>query len=512
GGMTLLWLQPFAMLVGVIMLSTIGYVTLSTGERPFRAINRHVSPVLGWGWLLATMMANLVWSLPQFSIATAALRQNLLPGLLGEMPDTPATLLVVTAIAVFCWMVVLLYDKGRRGAKVCDLILKIMVGIIIVSFFGVLLRLALGPGLPWREVFAGLVPSLRPFSSPPPHLAVVIDQVAAPYREYWSGMVVRQQRDVMVAAAATAVGINMTFLLPYSMLRRGWDRDFRGMAVFDLCTGLLVPFMLVTGCIVAVAAAQFHARPAPGLLGERDARGIVVQPARKLVEPFEGLLKGRLKAEIGADAFAALSREEVAACIGALPEPDRKLGAMLVRRDAFHLADTLAPLTGSFYAHYVFGIGVVGMTVSSIIILMMINGFVICEMVDRPSSGTLYRVGCLMPLVGVLGPFIPGTSKAMFYLAVPTSNIAFVFIPFAYISFALLLNRRDLLGNAMPSGRKRVLANLLVFPSAALAAIGSVWKLWTGLHWKGIALLLAVVALGAIVQVRRQAAGPRAPA
>ena len=57
GGFALLWVQPFAMVLGIIMLSAIGYVTLSTEERPFRAINEHVNPVLGWGWALAVAMA-----------------------------------------------------------------------------------------------------------------------------------------------------------------------------------------------------------------------------------------------------------------------------------------------------------------------------------------------------------------------------------------------------------------------------------------------------------------------
>ena len=35
------------------------------------------NPVLGWGWLIASMMANLVWAMPQFSLGTAALQQNL---------------------------------------------------------------------------------------------------------------------------------------------------------------------------------------------------------------------------------------------------------------------------------------------------------------------------------------------------------------------------------------------------------------------------------------------------
>ena len=73
-GFSLLWLQPLAMMLGIVMLSAIAYVTLSTGQRPFAAINQHVNPVLGWGWLIATMMANLVWSMPQFALGTAAIQ------------------------------------------------------------------------------------------------------------------------------------------------------------------------------------------------------------------------------------------------------------------------------------------------------------------------------------------------------------------------------------------------------------------------------------------------------
>ena len=48
GGTSMIWLQLMAIFMGVIMLSAISYVTLSTGERPFRAINQHINPVLGW--------------------------------------------------------------------------------------------------------------------------------------------------------------------------------------------------------------------------------------------------------------------------------------------------------------------------------------------------------------------------------------------------------------------------------------------------------------------------------
>jgi len=38
GGYSMLWVQLFAMIMGVVMLSAISYVTLSTGESPFQGI------------------------------------------------------------------------------------------------------------------------------------------------------------------------------------------------------------------------------------------------------------------------------------------------------------------------------------------------------------------------------------------------------------------------------------------------------------------------------------------
>lgn len=502
-GTALLWLQPLAMIVGVIMLSAISYVVLSTGERPFRAINRHVSPVLGWGWLLATMMANIVWSLPQFSLATAAVRQNLFPRSLGAMADTPGNLLVGLVIAAAATGVVVLYARGRRGAKLCDVILKCMVGIIVLSFFGVVVKLTLAGALDWGRALKGLIPNFSLLASPPQSVAQHIARVAGPFQAYWSDIIVSRQRGVMIAAAATAVGINMTFLLPYSMLRRGWDREFRGMAIFDLATGLFLPFVLVTGCVVIVAASQFHLRPAPGLLGEPGADGAIHQPAAKHLKQYRQLLAGRLAAERGKDAVKALPAAELTQALDHLPKADKELAAMLVKRDAFGLANSLAPLTGRVYAHIVFGIGVVGMAVSTIIILMLINGFVICEILDVPSSGKAYLAGALMPLAGILGPFIWRGGKAQFWLAVPTSNIAFVLLPFAYLSFAFLLNSRKLLGDAMPTGKARWIWNLLVFPSAILASLGSVWKLWNGLGRLGIGLLIAVLVLAALLHRRK---------
>jgi len=563
GGFAMLWLQPLAMIIGIVMLSAIGYVTLSTGEKPFQAINNHVSPVLGWGWLLATLTANCVWALPQFGLACGAFKQNLLPSVFKGMEANVSNGIIAGSLAVFCIIIVYFYDSKGAGVKIFDILLKLMVGVVVLSFLGVVVYMTSKGALNWSAIGGGLVPDLTMLWRPADTFGPPLDAVGTQFRQFWSDTIVNEQQDVLVAAAATAVGINMTFLLPYSMLKRGWNKTFRGLAVFDLSTGLLIPFILATGCVVIASASQFHTKPAVPFSDEDAAiaitaeagspsfasldaaaktariqeliagpyEGRVIEEEQKafpdvtakavadamsaggfaqlgvgerqaairqaLVTASEGSLKpadtklldgyvkialGRMSKELGADKVAELKKaldaptkalaeakktgddEQVKAAATALvlakrklveplPLADRKIAAMLVRRDSFHLAQALSPLTGDVVAHYVFGIGVVGMAVSSIIILMLINGFCICEMFDRPSTGWLYRLGCLMPAIGILGPFI--WSGAAPYLAIPTSVFGFILIPIAYTTFALLLNQKKLLGDNMPKGALR---------------------------------------------------------
>ncbi len=512
GGTAFLWTQPVAMILGVIMLSAIGYVTLSTGERPFQAINKHVNPVLGWGWALATLMANLVWSLPQFSLGAASLRQNLLPNLLGTdaMPDVAGKLVACGAILLVCIVVVLFYDRGRKGIWLFELLLKAMVGVIVLCFFGVVIKMSItGDGLPWLQIVRGFVPDFHLLSSPASSFQPYLAAVAEDFRPYWIEMIVGQQRDVIITVTATAVGINMTFLLPYSMLRRGWDRDFRGLAIFDLSTGLFVPFILATSCVVIASASQFHAQASPGFLGEQDASGTFIQPDPALAQKFEQIALQRVATEMGQQRFQALGDDAKRQLVAELPEADRRMAAMLVKRDAFDLAQSLSPLTGDVFAHYIFGIGVVSMAVSSIIILMLINGFVVCEMLGIESKGWPHRLGAMMPAVGALAPFIWTGGKAQFWLAVPTSVFGMTLIPIAYCTFLLVMNQKTLLGPHMPRGYRRVIWNTLMVLAIVWTGFGSMYAVWSNARWYGVAVVAAFISLAVVVQLIRAGNKPK---
>lgn len=519
GGFAFLWVQPVAMILGIIMLSAIAYVTTSTQERPFRAINQHVSPVLGWGWLLAALAANMFWCLPQYALANGVMQQNLLPGLLGprgslnslfagSSPDgwlaaNASSLAIVTGILVLSTAITWAYDSGSWGVKLYELLLKLMVGGVVLCFFGVLV--AIRNEIDWGAMLAGFLPGLWQFTEPPAAMAAALEgsQNAA----WWSQRIVSQQHDVMISAAATAVGINMTFLFPYSMLARGWTREFRGLAVFDLSTGMLIPYVLATSCVVIAAANQFHTQPVPGFLGETDSEGQVIVPPEKARNEYYAALESLYAHREGpARADQLKNAGTLRETLDALPESDRRVAAMLVSRDAFELARSLSRLAGDRVANVVFGLGVLGMALSTITLLMLISGFCICEMFGLPSRGWPHRLGSLAAATGVLGPFI--WSKASFYLAVYVSAFGLMLLPIAYCSFLLLMNQRSLLGDDMPRGWRRVWWNGLMLLATTIATAASIYSIYSKLGLPGILAMVAFVVLAVVVQLLRRRGQP----
>ncbi|MEZ5301335.1 MAG: aspartyl protease family protein [Verrucomicrobiales bacterium] len=382
-GFSMMWLQPLAMIMGVIMLCAISYVTLSTEKRPFRLINNHISPVLGWGWLIATLLANFVWCLPQYALGAAAIQESMFPDL---RTSTTATVVICVCLLAVATTVIAFYDSGNKGIRIFEIVLKGMVALIVLCFFGVVGALAFSDqGLPIGKILSGLVPRFGLLNSPAPEYLPIIEQTGA-FGAFWTAKIVDQQRDVMIAAFATAVGINMTFLLPYSMLKKGWGKEHRGLAIFDLSTSLFLPFVLATGCVVIASASQFHATdkiPSP------PSKDFVKNVDARLAEEHAG--------------FGALPDAEKQALRDALPLADQQMALAMVKRDAWSLSKALEPLAGSVASKWIFGIGVLGMALSTIIILMLISGFTICEMFNIPPRGIAHFLGCFV--TGVIGAF-----------------------------------------------------------------------------------------------------------
>ena len=458
-GYGFLWVQPLAMICGIIMLSAIAYVTLSTGERPLRAINMHLHPLLGWSWVIATIMANIVWTMPQFALGTAAIQQNLFSDTIGKWP----IIVIFLAIGLY---VNYLYQSEGSGAKLFDKIIKVMVAIIVLSFFAVVI--SLGSTLPWGKIFAGYIPNFSLLSSPAESYKPLIAASSNP--EWWENLLLSKQKDVLFTAFGTAVGINMTFLLPYTLLKKKWGPKHRGLSITDLSIGLFVPFFIATSCVVIAAASSFHGSTEGLGEGAGEKTLLSVPAIEKSLSEFEGDDEAK-------SAFTKTS-------LNALPEADRKLAAMMEKRDTKSLAVTLAPFTGKVVAQKIFGIGVLGMALSTIIILMLINGLAFQELFGKgkstsdappakPNLMSPYFLGCAISgLAGCMFPFL-WTGDSLAALAVPTSVIGGALLPIAYFTFLLMMNSKKILGDKRPEGTTRIIWNVLMIFATSMATIGS---------------------------------------
>ena len=495
GGMAFLWLQPFAMILGIIMLSAISFVTLSTGQRPFQALATHVNPVMAWGWALAAMMANLVWAIPQFGLGTAAITSNLIPGLGETMAggnQAPKVAIILILLAVSTG-IVMIYDSGAKGVKLFEFVLKCMVAVVVISFFGVVIKMSTSGALDWGALITGFIPNPKLFVSPPDTVMADIMTLDPGLQEFWKTRFMEQQRDVMISAAAVAVGINMTFLLPYSMLKRGWDKDFRGLAIFDLSTGLFIPFMLAVSCVVIASGTQFHRSPTANI----DASDVT---ARAQFE-YERSAEGASVAFADLDEARRTELNEQARAN--MTDAERSIAGMLSKPGALSLAGALEPLTGPLIAQKVFGIGVLGMALSTIIILMLINGFCVCEMIGIPNRGWPYRIACILPgISGSLVTYLWGNA-ALFWLAVPTSVFGMTLLPIAYIAFFSMFNNKSLMGDNMPKGGKRITWNILMGIATLIATAASVWAIWAAVQTRdwGKYILIAMISYVVLVVV-----------
>lgn len=525
GGTSLLWVQLLAIFLGVVMLSAISYVTLSTGKRPYAAINEYVNPVLGVAWITATVLANMIFILAQFSLCYDALDNNVVPGGLGD--GFGSKLMVTLAIGAIALTLVLMSFRPGMASRIFDGLLKAIIGFVVICFLGAVVVLINSGQMNFGEVFYGMIPNLSSWLSLSPQLAALSEGLSPEVAGYWAEEVGLNRRSSIISAVAAAVGINMTFLLPYSMLDRGWGRTFRGLAVWDLMTGMAIPFVLVTSCIVITSAHAFHGKADEQIL---DSDPEVIQQSsffdgfassvaariRKLDPDSRAAQRLREIAEMASDAESpeeaaeqkrsrAEARKAVVANYAAnqMSENERKLALATVKPSSKLLALSLRPLLGE-WSDLVFGMGAFAMGFSTIIILMLINGYCLAEMAGQNESTILRTTGATAALAaGISWVWLwAGASKT--YLLIVAGTFAVILLPIAYFAFFLMLNSTALMGEDKPTGGKLVAWNIMMslgVAGAVAAAYVSILDrasdpLNAGLIIGGVATFLLLMLVG----------------
>ena len=308
------------MLIGVLMMSAVAHQTLSTGLRPFEAMRRFAGAPFAWLWALGALIASIIWHFPQYSLAAAGLADlgDVVTGDDGRFRASQTTwFILVIAVSMS-----LLYGKSPRATRIYERTLKWLVWVIVLCFATVVIQNF--SKIEWGEAFKGLVSFRIPGE-----------------RQASDGSTIGGTT-LVISGLAAAVGINMLFLYPYSLLARGWGRAHRRLARFDLWVGMLLPYAFATGLMILAMTVTLHASD-----------------------------------------YAV----------------GKKLSPVLA-------AQALSDLGNADFGRVVLDLGFVGMGLSSITLHMICAGFVCCELFGWRYGSRAHRLASLIPIPGVLGPIL----------------------------------------------------------------------------------------------------------
>jgi len=314
-GYKLLWVQPVAMFLGVMMFAAIGHQLLTTRARPYDVFRKKLHPSLALLWGFNVFLASVIWQFPQYSLGTAVFK---------------------------------------------DVVIK--------------------TGINWGQLFRGFFSFHIPTDKQ--GITIVLGQLGA------------------------AVGVNMTFLYPYTLLARGWGKKHRGLKNFDLGTSMFIPFVLATSFVIIACANTLH------------TQGIQV-------------------------------------------------------KDAVDVAHALQPLAGLTFGRLVFSLGVLSMCLTTLIIEMLICGFVLSEMLNFEFHGRAYRISTMIANIGIIGAFY----KLPLWLPVIVSSFNLVMMPVAYIGFFILQNKKNYLGKDVSHGAKGTIWNIILIVAILVVAVGAAIKI-----------------------------------
>ncbi len=356
-GYKLLWIQPVAMFLGIMMLAALGNVVLTTGERPYKAFGRELSVVLAFLWALGSIVASVIWHFPQYGLVAGAARdlvatvsETAMVSGSGDEASFTAVGLAVSWLAGFLILGINIfttwhYGSASRGIKAYEWFLRGVIALVILSF-GIVVVFSL-PKIDWVEMGKGFIG--------------------------WYGIPEAEgSLTLVLGMLGAAVGINMTFLYPYTLLAKGWGTHHKTLSRWDLAMSTFLPFVMVTSLVIV----------AMSVTGVYDPAMEVVRTGMKPL-----------------DASSALT------------------GVM-----------------GKTMGRIVLDLGFIGMACGAISAHMIVCGFTMCEMLGLQYTVKRYRLFTLLPAIGILGVvtqtpiWFPIAASAICFTMLPIAYVMFLIL------------------------------------------------------------------------------------
>jgi manganese transport protein len=269
-GYQLLWVAPASMALGVIALAAVAHQTLSTGLRPLPAMRKFAGAPFAIAWAASSLLASIVWHVPQYNLAANSVVDLCAVFGLEGLPPISASPLLLLAAVWLSWS----YGRSPTLVRRYETFCKLLIWATVASLVWVVAN----THTDWAAVVAGFWPSIP--ADRDGHSAF--------------GMV--------ASGLAAAVGVNMTFLYPYSLMARGWGRSHRGLARCDLVCGMLLPYGLATSLMTIAAANTLHG-------GDPVGKGAAIGEVSRVLGTVLGATLGRVVFDLGmlAMAFSTIS-------------------------------------------------------------------------------------------------------------------------------------------------------------------------------------------------------------
>ncbi len=303
-GYKMLWVQPVAMFFGVMMFAALSNVVLTTKEKPYSGFMRELGGV--WGglkilvflWAFSSIMASVIWHFPQYGLASGSARSIVQQFAPTKAPVEEGVELDVESKNVYIevdgvrvqrkaeiqdnwkmlkdekiekrsWFgfgavelnkdtgkpemttqytpfgyavsfgagllilvinitVVFNYGRGGVGIRIYEWFLRGMICLVFLTFL--LVVILNFHEIKWLEIFRGFTGYYA------------YETLVTNYKPNTITMV--------LGMLGATVGINMTFMYPYSLLKKNWGSEHKTLAKWDLGMTMFLPFTIITSLII----------------------------------------------------------------------------------------------------------------------------------------------------------------------------------------------------------------------------------------------------------------------
>ena len=479
-----LWIQAWAMVLGMFSLWTVSHIALNSQQNLFSLLRNEWNPSLGWWLAGSAMITNFAWCMPQFRFGADITGTCLLP-FLDHKIGKISIAFVILACSIFLsfW-----YEKSGFRSKLIQWLLRAMLWSLLAMLVYATVITHTNSSASATEILSGFIPSMNHFNEVSPCFETLLEKTGE-YRSFWEPLLLDQQRELALITFSSTLGVNLLFALPLMLLGRGWKRRHNGFAKFNLFVGLLIPFVICSSCLTLLSSEGFEKYageiPSPESLSHDD------------LQQTGEILSQRLIYEMGRDNFEKLPPFE----------QDNRFKNLSI--DEHLLAHSLLPFSvqqwvkslskGHPTLKYVLGASVLLISFSTIVILMILNGHLFCEVLNKPHRGAPFQSGSLILALSSVGPFI--LSDQDNWVADPSYILSLAILPFALLSFLLMLNSKEILGRECPKGLGGWSVNLGACLSFLCLGSSSFYLAWNQ-KWGSFPIgQLLVILIGVLVLV-----------